>query len=130
MMLLEPFISSALFFMGMLTLIIYIFELHLLSRVIIFGSLAIFLLLEMYLLSGFFFTIFNGRQISLKRKSLFSLFILELLLISTSFFTIHYFKMGTFLIKEEYRQVLLFIYFVWAFTSLIIHKFQIRPAGQ
>jgi len=124
---LEPFFSSALFFIGMLSLFIYGLNWYNLSRFIVFGSLGIFLLLEILLLSGNFFPLFRARDRKAKIKRGFSaaFFLLEFLLITVSFFVVHFFKIGTIKIQENYEEVLLLIYFLWIFTGLIVHKFQV-----
>ena len=78
---LEPFFSSALFFTGMLSLLIYGLNLYELSRFIVFGSSGIFLLLEILFLSGNYLPLFSPRKETRSRwKFPIAFFFLEFLL--------------------------------------------------
>jgi lipopolysaccharide/colanic/teichoic acid biosynthesis glycosyltransferase len=124
---LEPFFSSAFFFIGMLSLLIYGLNLYQLSRFIVFGSLGIYLLLEVLVLSGNFLSLSRsepGSQTAKKRSSV-TFFLLEFFLITVSFFAIHFLKIGTIELQENYEEILLLIYFLWIFTGLLVHKFQV-----
>ncbi|MGD2087746.1 MAG: sugar transferase [Candidatus Aminicenantes bacterium] len=124
---LEPFFSSAFFFIGMLSLLIYGLNLYELSRFIVFGSLGIYLLLEVLVLSGNFLSLSRseaGSQATKKRPSI-TFFLLEFFLITVSFFAIHFYKIGTIELQESYEEILLLIYFLWIFTGLVVHKFQV-----
>ena len=48
----EPFLTAALIFGGMLVSAIYLFDLYYLSRFIVFGTLGLYVLFEVVLLSG------------------------------------------------------------------------------
>ncbi len=122
---LDPFFSSALFFTGMLSLLIYGLNLYQLSRFIVFGALGIFLLLEILVLSGNYLPLFKARQQEVSWGFSNTFFLLEFLLITLSFFAIHFLKIGTLRLQESYEEVLLLIYFLWIFTGLIVHRFQI-----
>lgn len=123
---LEPFFSSALFFTGLLSLLIYGLELYNLSRFIVFGSLGIFLLLEILFLSGNYLPLFSaGHETRARWKFSIAFFLLEFFLITTSFFVVHFFKIGTIKLLENYEEILLLIYFLWIFTGLIVHRFRI-----
>ncbi len=122
---LEPFFSSALYFTGILSLLIYGLNLYKLSRFIVFGSSGIFLLLEIFILSGNYLPLFKTRERETGKGFSIALFFLEFSLVTASFFIIHFFKIGTIKLQENYQEVLLLIYFLWIFTGLIVHKFQI-----
>jgi lipopolysaccharide/colanic/teichoic acid biosynthesis glycosyltransferase len=124
---LEPFFSSSFFFIGMLSLLIYGLNLYHLSRFIVFGSLGIYLLLEILVLSGNFLSIpgIGPRRQAAKKRLSIAFFLLEFFLITVSFFAIHYFKIGTIELQESYEEILLLIYFLWIFTGLVVHKFQV-----
>jgi lipopolysaccharide/colanic/teichoic acid biosynthesis glycosyltransferase len=128
---LEPFFSSAFFFIGLLSLLIYGLELYKLSRFIVFGSLGIYLLLEVLVLSGNFLSLSRsepGSRAAVKKSSI-TFFLLEFFLITVSFFAIHFFKIGTIELQKNYEEILLLIYFLWIFTGLVVHKFQL-PTGK
>ncbi len=122
---LEPFFSSALYFTGMLSLLIYGLNLYKLSRFIVFGSAGIFLLLEIFILSGNYLPIFKTRERETGKGFSIFFFMLEFFLVTFSFFVIHFFKIGTIKLQESYQEVLLLIYFLWLFTGLIVHKFRV-----
>lgn len=123
---LEPFFASALFFTGLLSLLIYGLNLYELSRFIVFGSCGIFLLLEILFLSGNYLPLFSaGEEIRARWKFSIAFFFLEFLLITTSFLVVHFFKIGTVKLLENYEEILLLIYFLWIFTGLLIHRFRI-----
>jgi lipopolysaccharide/colanic/teichoic acid biosynthesis glycosyltransferase len=122
---LEPFFSSAFFFIGMLSVLIYGLNLYQLSRFIVFGSLGIYLLLEVLVLSGNFLSLSRtepGSRVTKKKPSII-FFLLEFCLITVSFFAIHFIKIGTIELQESYDEILLLIYFLWIFTGLVVHKF-------
>ncbi len=123
---LEPFFSSALFFTGMLSLLIYGLNLYELSRFIVFGSSGIFLLLEILFLSGNYLPLFSPREETRSRwKFSIAFFFLEFLLLTASFLIVHFFKIGTIRLLENYEEILLLIYFLWIFTGLVVHRFRI-----
>jgi hypothetical protein len=122
---LEPFFSAGFFFIGMLSLLIYGLNLYQLSRFIVFGSLGIYLLLEVLVLSGNFLSLSRtepGSRVTKKKPSII-FFLLEFCLITVSFFAIHFIKIGTIELQESYDEILLLIYFLWIFTGLVVHKF-------
>jgi lipopolysaccharide/colanic/teichoic acid biosynthesis glycosyltransferase len=124
---LEPFFSSALLLVGMLSLFIYGLNWYTLSRFIVFGSLGIYLLLEVLVLSGNFLSLTRtkpGSQPAKKRLSV-TFFLLDSLLITASFFAVYFVKIGTFQLQENYQEALLLIYFLWIFTGMIVHRFQV-----
>jgi lipopolysaccharide/colanic/teichoic acid biosynthesis glycosyltransferase len=130
MMRMEPFFSSALLLVGMLSLFIYGLNWYTLSRFIVFGSLGIYLLLEVLVLSGNFLSLIRARPGSpgsppAKKGFSVTFFLLEFLLITGSFFVIHFVKIGTFHVQENYEEILLLIYFLWIFTGLVVHKFRV-----
>jgi lipopolysaccharide/colanic/teichoic acid biosynthesis glycosyltransferase len=124
---LEPFFSSALLLVGMLSLFIYGLNWYALSRFIVFGSLGIYLLLEVLVLSGNFLSLFKTIHENQPAKKRFSVtfFLLDSLLITASFFAVHFVKIGTFQLQENYQEALLLIYFLWIFTGMIVHRFQV-----
>jgi len=122
---LEPFFSSALYFTGLLSLLIYGLNLYKISRFIVFGSSGIFLLLEILILSGNYLPLFKTRDRERGKGFSIALFLLGILLVTASFLAVHFFKIGTIKVHKDYQDVLLLIYFLWLFTGLIIHKFRV-----
>ncbi len=64
-----------------------------------------------------------------KSKKSILLFFSELLILTLAFFGIYYQKHASFLISYDYKSVIILIYFVWAFTGLFIHHFKIEKNG-
>lgn len=123
---LEPYIFSAFYFTGLLSLIIYGLELYNLSRFIIYGSITIYLLLEILIVSGAYLPFFRDDIIEKKKLSLKLLFY-EFILITAGFFIIHYLKIGTVIISSEtYHYILIALYLLWFFVALFTHRFHLN----
>jgi hypothetical protein len=123
---LEPYVFSAFYFTGLLSLIIYGLELYNLSRFIIYGSIIIYLLLEILIISGAYLPFFRHDIVKKKKLSLKLIFI-EFILISAGFFIIHYLKMGTVIISSEtYHYILISLYLLWFLVALFTHRFQLN----
>ncbi len=121
----EPFISAALLFGGMLSLSLYGLKMFNISRFVVFGSVGLYLVLEVLLLSGCFFPLKKKGQVF----RIFSpgfLFI-DFTILSVGFFTMHYVKRNTFALDDDFVVILFAIYFVWIFTSLSVHRFMLPP---
>jgi hypothetical protein len=121
----EPFISSVFFQAGMLSIIIYSFEWVPLSRVIVFGSLTVFLLLEILFLSGNYISIFMSEQMKIKKDFSFSFMLLELLLMMAAVFFVGLFKTQSMHRMEEYKLSIGMLMLLWMFTGLLVHRFKI-----
>jgi len=121
---LKPFFASTLFFLGMLSVFIYGFRLEV-SRFIVFGSLGIFLVLEILFLSGNYLPLFMPRGKTQRNTFSITFFFLEFLLITIGFLATHFLKIGSLEIRDSYEEVLLLIYFLWFLNGLLIHRFYI-----
>ncbi len=122
-LLISYFISSF-YFAGLLFLLIYGLNLYELSRFVIIGTLVIYLFLEVLFISGILIPVFKSAK-DIKKFSLI-LLILEFGYLTISFFLIHYYKIGSFIISNEtYQYILIFIYSLWFFTALATHKFNV-----
>lgn len=123
--LLKPFISSILVLIGTLTLIMYIFGWYHLSRFIIYGSICIFLSLEILFLSSRFF--FFDKKNEKKHQNYFSVifFLTEFAFIIIIFISLYFYKRGTARLTESYQILLMGIFFTWLIVSLLSHKFNI-----
>jgi len=120
---LEPYSFSALYFTGLLALLIFGLELYNLSRFIVFGTISIYLLLEIFIVSGLLLPVFVKKEEGEKKYSLI-LILSEMILIAVSFFSIHYIKLNTTVIRSDiYFYILISIYFLWFFIALFTHKF-------
>ena len=123
----EPFISGALLFGGMLSLTLYGLKLFNISRFVVFGSVGLYLVLEVLFLSGCYFPLKKRGQVF----KLFSpfLLIIDFLLLSVSFFAMYYVKRQTVRLDDDFLVLLFAIYFIWIFTSLVVHRFRV-PSGE
>lgn len=123
---LEPYVFSAFYFTGLLSLIIYGLELYNLSRFIIYGSIIIYLLLEILIISGAYLPFFRDDIVEKKKLSL-KLIFTEFILITAGFFIIHYLKIGTVIISSKtYHYILIFLYLLWFIAALFTHRFHLN----
>ncbi len=105
------------------------------SRIHIFGTCALMLFFDVFLFSLFFV----GRQkdsseepqageaAAVSRPHIsFLLIITDFILLSVAYFSINFFKRGTFVLAPEYEKVLLVMYGLWLIFLLITQKFEKR----
>jgi lipopolysaccharide/colanic/teichoic acid biosynthesis glycosyltransferase len=123
--LLKPFLLSALVLVAMLTLIMYVLGWYYLSRFIIYGTMGVFLVLEIAFLSCIFF-IFK-RESEKKKVNQFSVifFLIEFAFIIIVFMSLYFYKKGAAKLTENYQVLLMGILFTWLLVSLSSHKFNI-----
>jgi hypothetical protein len=121
----RPFLVSIIALTVLVSLAILVLGWYHLSRFIVYGTIAGFLVLENVYLS-----IRNYRlwRIGVIKSIPFSVvfFLMELLIISGTFALIYFYRKGTIKIKEDYFVLLIGIFFVWFIASLLIHKFDIK----
>ncbi len=123
---LKPYIFSILLQIGLLSIILYGFKWFELSRFIIFGSVGVFFLLEIFLLSGsYIFPVIFKKEKSAESNFSFYFFFLEFLLITATFLGIYFYKRGTVQLTEDYKAIFVILYFTWIFIGLSVHKFRI-----
>ena len=123
--LLQPYWLAAIFFVSLLTLLLYFMGWINLSRFIIFGSIGIYFVLEsIYLAFHFIFL----RQREPGRLIPFSVifFFIELLAILAAFFLVYFSKRATFRLEEKYQIVLMGLFFTWLLVSLLVHRFKVK----
>lgn len=122
---LKPFIVSLVALFGLVSLSIYILGWYGLSRFIVYGSLALFLLMETLLL-----VLNNYRlwRIGVIKTISFSMvfFLVELMAISVTFVSIYLYRKGTIQLQEDYLVLLMGLFFIWFVASLLIHKFDVK----
>jgi len=118
----KAYIVSVFVFVGTMSLYLYALKLYDLSRLIVFGTICIYFMLEVFLFSGIYFKIRH-----LKKKDIFSLifFLLEFLIITGSFYAFYFFKRDSFALTKEYKIVLLLVYVSWCCIGLLVHNFHI-----
>jgi lipopolysaccharide/colanic/teichoic acid biosynthesis glycosyltransferase len=126
--LVKPFITAGLVMAAFISLFVYILGWYHLSRLIIYGTFAIFLALE--------FCYVTVRTIMWKRRGKikkipFSVvfFLLELMMVVVGFVAIYYYHKGTIELSDEYMVLLMGIFFAWFLVSLLMHRYRI-PEGR
>jgi len=97
------------------------------SRFVIFGSLGLFYLLEVMLLSGKYFApLFFKSDKKFKQRRSFTFLVFEFILLIVVFNIIFYINNITFNIGEENIVLLSGLYFIIVFVGLIFHQYDIK----
>lgn len=125
-------VKNSLFMVYCASLMVVIMGLPAFSRLHVFGTFAILLLLELIVFTIYYNSIANGKVVpfeevesEVKEKPKLSVFLIisDFLTITFIFFTINYIKRDTFVLSSEYEELLLIMYGLWFLTSLITSKF-------
>ncbi len=120
----KPFLASGLTLTALASFFVYARGLYHLSRLIVYGTIAIFLSLEFLYLAVR--TILWKRSGRIKRVPFpVIFFLLELLMVISVFISIHYLHKGTVRMTDEYLVMLIGIFFTWLLISLLNHQFMI-----
>jgi lipopolysaccharide/colanic/teichoic acid biosynthesis glycosyltransferase len=121
----KPYITSIIALTGLVSLGIYVLGWYNLSRFIVYGTIALFLIFENVFLS---FRNFRLWRMGIIKSVPFSLifFFIELTVISITFVSIYLYRKGTIQLTENYLVLLMGIFFIWFVASLLIHKFDIK----
>lgn len=121
----EPFVSAVLFQGGMMAIAIYSLTWVSLSRVIVFGTLAVFLLLEIVFLSGNYISIFRSEQMRIKKDFSLAFMLLEVGVMAAVILFVGVIKTQSLRDVGEYRQLMEMLLLLWLFTGLMVHRFKI-----
>jgi lipopolysaccharide/colanic/teichoic acid biosynthesis glycosyltransferase len=123
--LLQPYWLAAIIFTLLLTLLLYIQGWINLSRLIVYGTIGVYVLLEVFYVAVYFFWL---RRKEPQRHLPFPLlfFFIELVAVIASFFLIYFSKRATFRLEEKYQIVLMGLFFTWLLVSLLVHRFRVR----
>ena len=123
----KPFFLSILLMAGFLSIFLYGFKLFNLSRFIVWGSLAVFLVLEIFFLSGFYVLprILKKDSVRSPVSPSFFFFTVEFIVLSGVYLGVYFYKKGTIEVSESYLIILMGIYLAWLYVSLTTHKFVI-----
>lgn len=126
--LLKPYIISTFALAAFTNIALYILGWYDLSRVIVFGSIGLFFVLE---LIGFSIRyVFFPPAKELKRNWIPVVFFLgEFFLLLFSFTAIFYYKKRELIPPDHYFLFLMGVIFFWMIISLMMHRFEIRFAG-
>jgi lipopolysaccharide/colanic/teichoic acid biosynthesis glycosyltransferase len=122
---LKPYWQAAIFFVLLLTLLLYVQGWVKLSRVIVFGTVAIYLALEIFMLA-LGFMIRRKKEPGKKIPFAVFFFLLESLALLSAFFLIYFSKRDTFRLEEKYQVVLMGLFFAWLLVSLLVHRFKVK----
>jgi lipopolysaccharide/colanic/teichoic acid biosynthesis glycosyltransferase len=123
--LLQPYWSAAIFFVLLLTLLLYVQGWVNLSRIIVFGTVGFYLILEVFYLALRFLVLKKkvpGRRIPF---AVF-FFLIESLALMAAFFLIYFSKRATFRLEEKYQVALMGLFFAWLLVSLLVHHFKVK----
>lgn len=126
--LLEPYWQAALAFVLLLTLLIYLFGWVQLPRFIVYGTIGVYILLEV-LYVAFYFLWLRKREPQRRLPFQMLFFIAEVVLITISFLIIYSSKVEGFHLEEKYLLALIGIYFSWLLVSILVHRFQVQVSG-
>lgn len=121
----RPYFISALFFAALLSLFLYGEQWSPLSRLIVFGSLAIYLLLEILLLSGIFVGNIRRKEDRERREFSSFFFLTEFLVISIGSFSLQFMKRGAIKLTDKDTVILGLMFFLWMFIGVVVHKYQV-----
>ena len=121
----RPYFISALFFAALLSISLYGKQWDPLSRLIVFGSLAIYLLLEILLLSGIFVGNIRRKDDREKREFSSVFFLTEFLVISIGSFSLQFIKRGAIKLTDKDTVILGLMFFLWMFIGVVVHKYQV-----
>lgn len=121
----RPYYISALFFAALLSIFLYGDQWEPLSRLIVFGSLAIYLLLEILLLSGIFVGNFRRKDDREKREFSSLFFLTEFLVISVGSFSLQFMRRGVIKLTDKDTVILGLMFFLWMFIGVVVHKYQV-----
>lgn len=123
--LLRPYWQAGLFFIFLLTALLYFFGWIGLSRFIIFGTVGFFFILESFYLAIF--------RLALKKKDegekipfAVIYFFLEMLTILAAFSVIYFSRRETLRLEDRYQIALMAIFFTWLLISILVHRFRIQ----
>lgn len=126
--LIQPFFTSGLMLAFFISLFVYIRGWYHLSRLIIYGTIVIFMSLELcYIVVR---TVMWKRRGKIKEIP-FSVvfFLLELVMVVLGFISIYYYHKGTLVLTDEYLVLLMGIFFLWFLISLLMHQYKV-PEGR
>ncbi len=127
------FARSTIFIIYCVSLLVVMAGMYEYSRIQIFGTCSLFYLLEVLFYSIYYFLTSNNHSSQKKNidrsvlsKSRISVILLttDFLFLTLIFFSLNYFKRGTFALYPDYEKLLLLIYGIWFVASLITRKFE------
>jgi lipopolysaccharide/colanic/teichoic acid biosynthesis glycosyltransferase len=126
--LVKPFITSAIALMILISLFVYVRGWYHLSRLIIYGTIGIYMILQVVF---FFCRALVLRRRGVLRKVPFSVvfFLVELFTVVAAYIAVYYYHRGHLKITDEYLLALMAIFSVWFLISLLLHRFKI-PASR
>jgi len=122
---LQPYWLAAVIFVSLLTLLLYFIGWISLSRFIIYGSIAIYFILESIFLA-FHLLFLRRREPGRPIPFAVFFFLIELAALSAAFFTIYFSKRATFRLEEKYQIALMGLFFIWLTVSLLVHRFKVK----
>jgi lipopolysaccharide/colanic/teichoic acid biosynthesis glycosyltransferase len=126
---LTPYLLSVFALTALINVILYAAGWYHLSRIIVFGSIALFFAFELLVFSLRYVLFFPSENRENENWLPMSFFLTEFFLLIFSFIAIHYYKKKDFTPRDEYLLFLMGVIFLWVVVSFIVHRFEI-PAGR
>lgn len=120
-----PLWRSAVIQTLLLTLVLYVAGWFFLSRLIVYGSLALFAVLEISIVTIRIYIFPAGARSHRFTFGVF-LFLAESAFIASAFLVIYFTKKDSFRLRENYALALLGICIVWLIVSLSVHRFRVN----
>ncbi|MHB8055616.1 MAG: hypothetical protein ACYDH3_10260, partial [Candidatus Aminicenantales bacterium] len=120
----RPFWQSALAITVVLTMILYAVKGVVLSRLIVYGTLALYGISEIVFLTLWWYLFREAKERSRPSLGVF-IFLTELGFIGFLFIALHFNKSDAFRISERYQLTLLGASIVWLVVSLMVHRFRV-----
>ncbi|MCJ7523610.1 MAG: sugar transferase, partial [Candidatus Aminicenantes bacterium] len=122
---LQPYWLAAVIFVSLLTLLLYFMGWIHLSRFIVYGTIAIYVILESIFLA-FHLLFLRKREPGRPIPFAVFFFLIELAALSAAFYSIYFSKRATFRLEEKYQIALMGLFFVWLMVSLLVHRFKVK----
>lgn len=123
--LLRPYWQAGLFFVFLLAVILYLFGWIGLSRFIVFGTVAVYFILESLYLAIFRLA-FRKKEGAQKIPFAIIFFFSEMLAILAAFSIIYFSRRETLRLEERYQIALMALFFSWLLISMLMHRFRIH----
>ena len=120
---LQIFSSFALIQIGLLSLVLFAFKWHDLSRFIILGGISLYFIFDIVYLAWQYLILFSNNKIKYLNAIL--LFLFESIFLIGTFVFVYYTKRNSLLLPDEYLALFIAIYFLTIFTGILTHRYTI-----
>ncbi|MCP4148718.1 MAG: sugar transferase [bacterium] len=121
----KNYLTSTLFFGALMSIFLYGEKWNQLSRLMVFGSLIMYFLLEIIILSGILLGKYKRKDHQLNTEFSFVFFLMEFLLIAVCVLYLRFHFKSIVNLSDENMLHLCGVYFIWMFIGVMVHKFQV-----